>query len=318
MIDHERTASGEGSRVAPAMTGCVVCETRSPDAVGVLCPACAASLVIGDRRAPGIVSTRGVTSPAAWLIDGWGQIHAVSAPCRIGRDRERCELSIADLSVSAEHAELRREREGWRVRDRGSSNGTSVGARANARDAALAHRERVRFGSIGFVFWADADPPAHHVPAPEVRTLIPAGAGFRIEGPGGAVAVIRASRGHPLARAPGELEYRSTSSDRARRIALPRLQFQLLRTLCDAAIAADGEARAGYVGSHELVATLPFQSGSPSPNHVRQVVATLRASLGRAGLTGGGSSEGDAVIQAAEGLGYRVAWTVVPLEPESR
>jgi hypothetical protein len=290
------------------MTCCAACETRAPEAVGVLCRGCASQLVIGERRAPGIVTAREV-APAAWLIDAWGQLHAIPAPCRVGRDRERCDVVIADLSVSAEHAELRRDRDGWRVRDRGSSNGTSVGARARAKDAALPHRERIRFGSIGFVFWADATPPASEVPAPDVRTIVPATGAYQIESGEGVRGVLRAARGHPLARAPGELEIRDASG-RARRIALPRLQFQLLRALCEAAVEAADDQRSAYVGSHELAATLPFQSPAPAPNHVRQVVATLRTTLERAELARA------ALVEAREGLGYRITWKVEPLGAE--
>lgn len=297
------------------MSCCVACEVRSPEPIGLLCRGCAQQLVIGDRRAPGIVVVRPGVIAAGWLIDAWGQLHPIPAVCRVGRDRDRCDLSIADLSVSAEHAELRRERDGWRVRDRGSSNGTGVGARARAKDSAVRHRERLRFGSIGFVFWALAEPPAVDVPAPEVRTIVPAGAAYRLEG-GDVTAVIRAVRGHPLARAPGELECNGGAGKRARRTPLPRLQFQLLRALCEAVLESDGDAHAAYVGSHELAATLPFQSSAPAPNHVRQVVATLRATLDRAGLPGAASVGDDAMIEAREGLGYRLTCKVVALDPE--
>jgi hypothetical protein len=284
--------------------------------MGVLCRGCAQQLVIGDRRAPGIVAVRPGVTAAAWLIDAWGQLYPVGAPCRIGRDRERCDFTIADLSVSAEHAELRRERDGWRVRDRGSSNGTGVGARARAKDSVVQHRERIRFGSVGFLFWARPEPPALDVPAPEVRTVVPEGAAYRLEGGGGVAAVIRPVRGHPLARAPGELECVVGASTRARRVPLPRLQFQLLRALCEAVLEADGDVQAAFVGSHELAATLPFQSAAPTPNHVRQVVSTLRATLERAGLVHAARVGDGAMIEAREGLGYRLTWKVVALDPE--
>jgi DNA-binding winged helix-turn-helix (wHTH) protein len=275
---------------------CAVCETRTPDRVGVLCPACVASLATGERRAPNIVTSRAPVT-AGWLIDVWGQLHPIPSPCRVGRDPKRSDLTIADLSISAEHAELKRTSEGWRMRDRGSSNGTSVGARVRARDASVPHRERVRFGSIAFVLWADPEPPARDVPAPSVPTVVPPGGAVRLEGPDRAIAILRAARGHTIERAPGELEIHG------RKVVVPRLQFQLLRALCD----AQGE----YVTSHELVDTLPFQSGSPTPNHVRQVVSTLRTTLERAGLA-------SAMIEGREGLGYRITWRVAPLAPDPK
>jgi hypothetical protein len=193
------------------------------------------------------------------------------------------------------------------VRDRGSRNGTSLQGRARVREAALGHLRAVWFGSLGFYLWARPEPPAHAVPSPDVATLEPPAASFRLIGPADVVIAIRAARGHPVDHAPGELEYRAPGARQAKRAPLPRLQFQLLRVLCEAALVADDEL-AGCVGARELAATLPFQSPRPQPNHVRQVVATLRATLRRAGVPGAGETGG--LVQATEGLGYRIAWGV--------
>ena len=70
--------------------------------------------------------------------------------------------------------------------------------------------------------------------------------------------------------------------------------------------------------SHELLAQLPFQTHRPELTHVRQVVSTLRATLDRVGVPGGGSVGPDAVIHAREGQGYRVTWRVRRLGATSR
>ena len=88
----------------------------------------------------------------------------------------------------------------------------------------------------------------------------------------------------PLTALPASSRH-PAGATRSRRAALPRLQFQLLRALCDAAVAAD-DAHTASVGTHELVARLPFQTARPEPNHVRQVVLTLRERCA-AGVPGG-------------------------------
>jgi hypothetical protein len=162
---------------------------------------------------------------------------------------------------------------------------------------------------MSFYLWIGIDPPAHDVPAPAIRTVIPVSAVYRLQAPSGATMVIRPARGHPLDRAPGELELRGVGSKPRGRAALPRLQFQLMRALCEAALTATDD-RSRFVGSRELADSLPFQTTRPEPNHVRQVVSTARATLARAGVADATATDGNGVIQAVEGLGYCVTWAV--------
>ena len=295
------------------MNGCVLCASTS-ERVGVLCGRCANDISEDGKRAPGII-TSSVPKPIAqaWLIDEWGQPHAVGARCAIGRDRDRNDISIADLAISGEHAELRHEGGRWWLRDRGSANGTRLDHGPRLRDGELPHRARLWLGAIGFHFWSRPTLPAGEIAAPRVRTVIPGGAGFRLLARRRGEIHVRAASGHAIDRAPGELEYRALKRARAARSALGRLQFQLLRRLCEAAVTSDaGVSRS--VATHELLRMLPFQSAHPEPNHVRQVVAGLRAALSRAGVPGGSSIGADGVIGAEEGLGYRVNWQVERLE----
>src|SRR5690606_14598191 len=63
----------------------------------------------------------------------------------IGRD-EGCEIRLDDADVSREHAELRIELDGVRIRDLGSKNGVIVGGRA-LRERLLSEREELQVGS---------------------------------------------------------------------------------------------------------------------------------------------------------------------------
>ncbi|HLU67663.1 MAG TPA: FHA domain-containing protein [Kofleriaceae bacterium] len=295
----------------------MICSITSTDLIGVLCGRCSALIAGSRRRAPGIVSSRvDEAAAAAWLIDAWGQLHPLAERSRIGRDALANELVIADLAVSGEHAELRREGDRWTLVDRGSANGSGIGRSPRVRQAEPEHRAHLWFGGVAFYFWADPEPPARDVAPPAVRTLVPAPAAFQLTAAGAGELLVRAARGHPIDGAPGELEYRAPDGS-CRRAPLPRLQFQLLRALCEAAIGA-GDSRAGALASHELLMRLPFQTPRPEPNHVRQVVSTLRAALGRAGVPGGGSAGPDGLIHAADGAGYRLTWTVCRMADEHR
>lgn len=297
------------------MAACSICDTSTLEPVGALCVTCAAAIAGPAPRAPGIItSKRGADDAAAWLIDAWGQLHPVGPACRVGRDRDANELLIADLVISAEHAELRCERGRWLVRDRGSANGSGIQQGPRVREAQLLHRGRVWFGSVEFYFWAETAPPVKDVPPPQVRTYVPERAAFRLVAPERGELKVRAAPGHPIARAPGELEYFSPDNGPKRRAALARLQFQLLRALCEAALSVADDS-APLVGTHELLTSLPFNTPHPEPNHVRQVVASLRATLERAGVPGGGAASAQGVIHATEGLGYRVTWQVSRVSP---
>lgn len=297
---------------------CAICGALARDTTGVLCSACARLIARGRRNAPGIVRSK--TRPAdaeAWLIDAWGQLHPIAARCAIGRDPEVNDVVITDLGVSGEHAVLSHERRRWQLRDLGSANGTGVGDQPRTRVAEPSHRDRMWFGGIAFYLWADPTPAADDVPPPNVSTVIPEACGYGLTSDDAGDVVIRPVRGHPIESAPGELEYYGRGNARKRRAGLPRLQFQLLRLLCDAAVGAE-DSHAAFVGSRELLAKLPFHTPRPELTHVRQVVSTLRATLGRAEIPGGGSAGADALILAEEGQGYRVTWRVRKLDAAAR
>jgi FHA domain/Domain of unknown function (DUF1707) len=68
----------------------------------------------------------------------------------IGRDAS-CDYAVWDSTVSARHALLRRERDGWSITDCGSRNGTRVNGWRVARQE-LADGDEVALGASRFVF----------------------------------------------------------------------------------------------------------------------------------------------------------------------
>jgi len=71
----------------------------------------------------------------------------------IGRSRE-CDLVIQDPNVSRRHAELRRDEDGWRLVDLGSTNGVKVNGR-RVEQTALRPGDRVTIGVTDMSFELD-------------------------------------------------------------------------------------------------------------------------------------------------------------------
>lgn len=63
-----------------------------------------------------------------------------------------CDYAIADPTVSARHAELTRTRDGWRIKDLSSRNGTRVNGWL-IREQALRPGDTIELGATAFVFW---------------------------------------------------------------------------------------------------------------------------------------------------------------------
>jgi hypothetical protein len=68
----------------------------------------------------------------------------------IGRD-QRCDLYVADMSVSRLHARLARNNEGWLLSDLGSTNGTRVNGWRLRAAVPVQPGDTVTFGSASFV-----------------------------------------------------------------------------------------------------------------------------------------------------------------------
>ncbi len=77
----------------------------------------------------------------------WDLINSVTL---IGRSR-RCDVVLADPNVSRQHAEVRRQGEGFVIRDLGSTNGMRVNRRTT-QGAVLRHGDRIELGTTELVF----------------------------------------------------------------------------------------------------------------------------------------------------------------------
>jgi len=64
---------------------------------------------------------------------------------RIGR-HPRCDLVLADLTVSARHCQIERLAESYLIIDIGSTNGTRVNGEKSRGAVVLNHRDQIRIG----------------------------------------------------------------------------------------------------------------------------------------------------------------------------
>ncbi|MCL4225913.1 MAG: FHA domain-containing protein [Myxococcales bacterium] len=271
--------------------------------VGVLCGDCAAPVAPRAGFLPEHVrSSRGRGEAAGWLVDGFGVGHPVGAATTVGRGPTG-DVIILDGSVSREHAELHRGDGGWQLRDLGSRNGTVLDGQRVAGRALLPRRALVRFGDITFVFIGDAVA----LPEPGARSIATGHAAgdavfrFTLRGDDVELCLVGA---RDDAQAGGALLHRPHGASAWTELSLPPLEFQLLRTLAERALAdAAGPARVrGCVPTRNLARALPFQSRFANEENVRQVVRRVRGSL-----TGIGA---DGLVEAAPGRGYYLSWPV--------
>ena len=74
-----------------------------------------------------------------------GDYQLVESVTVIGRSR-RCDIVLTDPNVSRQHAEIRRQGDGFMLLDLGSTNGTRVNRRG-VRQAVLQHGDRIELGT---------------------------------------------------------------------------------------------------------------------------------------------------------------------------
>jgi len=278
--------------------GCLCCGARTD--VGSLCRSCAQAVAPCEGLIPDHVrSAVAPTDAEAWLVDGFGAPHAVAEKTAIGRSHDG-DLVVLAASVSREHAELRRTDAGWQVRDLGSRNGTFVdGARCQGR-VPLAGRAVLKVGDVAMWFLPDA---VHEpVAAPAVETGSAGGGIVRFVLQHGAAELCAV--GGSDAAAGGALLARAAATEAWTERALPPLEFQLLRALCQKAAeeAASPAAVRGCVATKQLARDLPFQSKYANEENVRQVVRRLRAALAELGA--------DGLLAVMPGRGYYLACPV--------
>lgn len=85
--------------------------------------------------------------PAETGLDA-GAMFPLAGIMSIGRDVQNS-IIFPDPSVSAEHATVEWSPDGWRIRDLGSTNGTTInGKRVDGRPARMRGGEQVAFGAV--------------------------------------------------------------------------------------------------------------------------------------------------------------------------
>jgi hypothetical protein len=280
------------------MGGCLCC--AAPEAVGALCRGCANEIAPAEGLiADHVRSTVDPDEAVAWIVDGFGNGHALEAKSVIGRNHDN-QLVVLAASVSREHAELKQADGGWQVRDLGSRNGTFVdGTRVQGR-VTLGERVRLSVGDVKLWFLADA---RHEPSSPPSVATASAGGGllrYRLATEGIELLLVGSSDqvagGALLSRAPGA----ETWTERG----LAPLEYQLLRALCVRAAEEVGSPSAvrGCVATRQLARDLPWQSKYANEENVRQVVRRVRAQLGELGI--------ESILAVAPGRGYYLACPV--------
>jgi len=278
--------------------GCLCCGAE-PE-VGALCRACALEVQPCDGLIPDHVHSRVDSTDAdAWLVDGFGGAHPISAKTGIGRSHDN-ELIVLASSVSREHAVLHRTETGWTVSDLNSRNGTFVNVARCQGQVGLSARALLRVGDV--LFWFLSEIAQEPTRRPAMTTD-----GTR----GGLVRYLLARGDQELCivsgdndAAAGALLWRAVGTESWSERSLAPLEFQLLRALCIRAHdeASSPSAIRGCVPTKQLVNDLPFQSKYANQENVRQVVLRLRAVLTEVGVAG--------LLAVAPGRGYYIACPV--------
>jgi pSer/pThr/pTyr-binding forkhead associated (FHA) protein len=239
------------------------------------------------------------TEAEAWIADGFGGAHAVSAVTVIGRHLER-QLVLLASSVSREHAELRRTATGWVVRDLGSRNGTFVDGVRCEGPMELPARALLKLGDVALWFLAEVA----HEPGLQSNETVDGGRGklvrYQLERDHVELCVVTSEDD----AAPGALLWRPIGTEPWSERNLTLLEFQLLRALCRRAREESGSPSPirGCVPTKQLASDLPFQSKYANQENVRQVVLRLRGVLAEVGAAG--------MLAVAPGRGYYLSCRV--------
>ena len=111
-------------------------------------PSCTRSRPRPPRRPP---PRRPRASSARGVLRGRQGDYQLTEPVTVlGRSR-RCDIVLTDPNVSRQHAEVRRQDDGFMLLDLGSTNGTRVNRR-DVKQVVLQHGDRIELGTTEFLF----------------------------------------------------------------------------------------------------------------------------------------------------------------------
>jgi hypothetical protein len=268
----------DGTTAVP-VEPCAGCEERAAT-VGRLCAGCAGRIACKREVCMEQIESGVPRQARAALIDLWGRPHPVGDGTLIGRRAPADGVRIREGSVSGIHAEIARDSGGgWRVVDRGSTNGTFADGERVVESARLRHGSLLQVSRFGFYFVA-LEPGAP----------LPAHAG-------------------PLEAGEQTHEYRIVSFERGagggvvqferRSAILPPLEFALLERLARQRRTDGSGPLAGFVPVEHLRADLPWNNAQPSDDQVRAAVRRLKKRFARHEL--------GAIVESRRGFGYRLA-----------
>ena len=274
---------------------CLVCnEPRELGMTSVACAECLAELALTIAITPEQVRISGKQPTAAALVDPWGRMHRLHRRTMVGRELDNDEgLVILDATISRKHAAIEQRGDTWTLRDLGSSNGTYVEDTSFATAMPIRDGERIRFGSLSFIFLDEVGA------MPQVD---PTAEGFTVRGP----MAIKTKELPRISLDEIAVELKEPTGGgggvalfNGKPVQLTLPQFELVSILYQRGrVPTEHEDVKGFVHPSELMRLLSLDSAVPSEDHVRQLVRRLRRVLFKAGITN--------VIESRYGVGYRL------------
>jgi hypothetical protein len=294
------------------MTTCAVCDA-SPASTGYLCEECAAGIHGVSSLFPQHVVSRAEHPLDAVLLDRWGRAHPLSGRTRIGREVEGEGISILEASVSRIHAEVVHKRDGtWWIVDLVSSNGTTLDEAPVSAATLLPSKCTLFVGQVGLYFMTSrpAGPPVPiRVPTTQRPSPVPASEGRppvqlpplydNDEDSDEPVTFmglreVNLTLASPTGGGGGMIELDG------REARLTAVQYEFMCVLAERMYSEEhrDERIRGFVRSSELLGTLPWDTGRPEDNHIKQLVRRVRRALVRAQM-------GD-LVESRHGFGYRL------------
>jgi hypothetical protein len=109
------------------------------------------TILYQEPAAPAAAAAPARTSSARAVLRGrQGDYTLSEAVTVIGRSR-RCDIVLTDPNVSRQHAEIRRQDDGFMLLDLGSTNGTRLNRR-DVKQVVLQHGDRIELGTTELLF----------------------------------------------------------------------------------------------------------------------------------------------------------------------
>jgi hypothetical protein len=274
-----------------------------------MCEECAAAIHGVATLFPEHIVSKTETPLDAVLLDRWGRAHPLGVRTRIGREVEGDGIAILEASVSRVHAEIVHKRDGtWWIVDLVSSNGTTLDDSPVTAATQLSSKSALFVGQVGFYFVAPrpvgpAVPmrgPTTHRPAPpapvRLARLYDDSGEFEGDEPLTFMGLreVNLTLASPTGGGGGVIELDG------REARLTAVQYEFMCVLAERMYSEENrdERIRGFVRSSELIGTLPWDTGRPEDNHIKQLVRRVRRALVRAQI-------GD-LVESRHGFGYRL------------